>query len=184
LEQLVAQNPRPTGASSSRIAILRAAAKSPWLYLVVNEIGHVGAIGITSDGDNTVNSVLRAVIDKHGLLAKHPDLERLTASDIRIAPNHRNGQPCRESICCLCWRRVLFDDSFIGLAPHFAELTYKKETTPLSAWSGSTYAADYEATAEALQKYPDDKWRPIFDERYGDLKTGRRILSLTQAQYY
>jgi hypothetical protein len=291
LDKLRQQQARPLGRDARRTAELEAAVKSPWLYHVVNKIGHVGAIDITTDNENTANEVLRAVIKKHDLLTTYPELNRLTASDIRdhhiafmfeqsgfnvivaklvaghanfsslrhylnqrrlraysertfskfqlalfaeiesgepidlarmrimiergaiteeearrlrdwrnrtvigvgcsgrdsppreISPNHKAGSFCREAICLVCWHRIVFDDSYIGIAPHFAELVFKKESMSLANWSGSVFEAVYLATEDLLTHYKDEQWRPLFNERYNDLKAGRRVTNLTQPQY-
>lgn len=70
-------------ARGSEIEHLRGAIRSPWLYHVVNKIGQVGAFH--NDDSAKLNSIVRIVAERNGLMEEHPSLAAMGTSIARDA---------------------------------------------------------------------------------------------------
>lgn len=73
----------PTPENDAAVAKLDARARSPWLYHVINKTGEVSAF---NNNDSThLNSLVRTVVEKHGLAEDHPSLMSMSTSAARDA---------------------------------------------------------------------------------------------------
>lgn len=67
----------------AEIAKLEAMARSPWLYHVVNKVGHIGYL--EPQDSHHLNAIARLVAERHGLTADHPTLAALVTGEARDA---------------------------------------------------------------------------------------------------
>lgn len=83
IELEVSNSRSPSPALASEIHHLRAAIRSPWLYHSVSKVGYINAID--SDESVGLNSLVRIVADRAGLLDEHPSLKEMSTAIARDA---------------------------------------------------------------------------------------------------
>lgn len=72
-----------TPESAAEVQRLEEMSRSPWLYHVVNKVGEIGCL--TSDDCYHLNTIVRLVVEKHGLATEHPTLTAMMTSETRDA---------------------------------------------------------------------------------------------------
>ncbi|MGV7219552.1 hypothetical protein [Bradyrhizobium sp. UFLA05-112] len=100
-----------------------------------------------------------------------------------VAPDHPEGALCRVQRCVGCSKGIVFEESLPALARALAELRHIRQTIPMTAWDGSSFADEHDALEQTLLGFDQTRVDAELTSWTAKLKSGEVQAHATYPNY-